>query len=144
MSFYLKIGFLSFLLLAFTMHTCVNTTSVAAAESKENTNPTDSEIVEPIPEMTSINDNVFEDNSEITRQVLITHCGSCHQSTLDTHKAGAIAVFDLDKNASWHTNLSEHHLPGITNRTQNKGEITDEQKEAITVFLELKKTQLEK
>ncbi|MBT8304471.1 MAG: hypothetical protein KJP09_08385, partial [Bacteroidia bacterium] len=84
----------------------------------------------------------FEECSKITRSVLITHCGSCHQSSLDTHKAGAIAIFDLDKGINWHTDLAEEHLHGIAKRTQNKSTVSEQQKEAISIFLELKELEL--
>ncbi len=135
MSYDFKIGLLSFTLLAFIMHNCVQNTSVAKMEDVETP-------VEPISTMPPSDENAFEECSEITHQVLITHCGSCHQSSLKTHKAGAIAIFDLDKNADWHEALSEHDLQGIAQRTQNKSAITDEQNEAIAVFLKLKATQL--
>ena len=84
----------------------------------------------------------FEEASEVTRNTLIPHCGSCHQSTLTTHKPGAIAVFDLDLGPQWHQDLSEENLPGIDDRTKNKSTITDSQREALATFLELKESLL--
>jgi len=135
MSHFIKIGLFSFTLFAFIVHNCKLNTPVVTAE--------DTIIqVESIATITPPDDNAFGESSEITRLILITHCGKCHQSSLETHKAGAIAIFDLDKNTHWHDALSEHHLPGITQRTQNKNSITEEQKEAIALFLELKEKQL--
>ena len=142
MSYNFKIGLFSFALLALIMHNCVVNPTVAKMEVIETSYPSGRQAVEPTATVTTADDTIFEDYSEITRQVLITHCGSCHQSSLETHKAGAIAVFDLDKNADWHDALTQHELPGIENRLQNKSTITKEQKEAIAAFLKLKATQL--
>lgn len=37
------------------------------------------------------------------------HCGTCHQSTRPSHKAAAIAVYDLDRD-DWHTMLTVPRL----------------------------------
>ncbi len=84
----------------------------------------------------------FEECSKITRGVLITFCGSCHQSSLDSHKAGAIKVFDLEMKTNWHVSLSIENLEGIARRTKNKN-TTEQQKKAIATFLELKESQFE-
>ena len=87
-------------------------------------------------------EGAFNTHSETTRKVLITFCGSCHQSSLETHKPAAIAIFDLDKGEDWHKTLVKHHIKGIENRIQNKNPITEEQQKAIIAFLELKESQL--
>ncbi|GAA4278643.1 hypothetical protein [Aquimarina mytili] len=132
-----KIWLLSFALVVLVLRTCVQDMSTSEV----------TDIVPPLEEKKNIstkisNENSFEECSEITRGVLITFCGSCHQSSLDSHKAGAIQVFDLDKMANWHTSLSEENLNGIARRTQNK-DITDQKKEAIATFIKLKELQLE-
>ncbi|NNK61374.1 MAG: hypothetical protein HKP00_12220 [Flavobacteriaceae bacterium] len=136
MSFSFKIGFFSFLLLAVHLQHCNQTTHATKEEHIEVS-------VDSTNAITSVDTEAFEANSNVTRTVLITHCGSCHQSTLPTQKAGAIAVFDLDKNDAWHEDLLEEHLEGIGNRLLNKSDITETQKEAIRVFIELKALQLE-
>ena len=131
-----KIALLSSLaLVAFLAHTCVQKTTTTKVE----------DIAVPVEEkMEAITTHKpsFEECSEITRGVLITHCGSCHQSTLDTHKAAATQFFDLDQGTNWHNALSAENLHGISKRTLNKSTITEQQKEAITTFLELKEAQL--
>ncbi|SHI41757.1 hypothetical protein [Aquimarina spongiae] len=91
---------------------------------------------------TTVNEDSFKTHSETTRKVLITFCGSCHQSSLETHKPAAIAIFDLDKGKYWHATLIHDHIEGIENRIENKSPITREQLHAIEVFLELKASQL--
>ncbi|MEW7292128.1 hypothetical protein [Aquimarina sp. 2304DJ70-9] len=132
---YTKILPLIFALVVFSAHTCVYDTNTSKTE----------DIVVPIEvktEQLTSDKSSFEECSEITRGVLITHCGSCHQSSLESHKAAAIQFFDLDMGVNWHTSLSIENLHGIAQRTQNKSPITEQQKEAITTFLKLKELQL--
>jgi hypothetical protein len=81
--------------------------------------------------------------SEQARLALILPCGRCHQSTLDTHKPGAVAVFDLDAGDLWHTNLDEGKLNGLDSRTKNKAGISEEERVQIAEFVALKRTQLQ-
>ncbi len=136
---YTKILLLFFALVAFSARTCVKDTNTS--EIKDIPAPLEAKPKE-VPKLLTSDKNSFEECSKITRGVLITHCGSCHQSSLESHKAGAIAFFDLDKGINWHTSLSEDNLQGIARRTQNKSTITEQQKEAIAVFLKLKELQL--
>jgi len=135
MSLFTKISLLTLTLIIFLVHNCV-----------QNNNAPKLVNIEPSSESTladsTSSPKSFKACSEITHSVLITHCGSCHQSSLKTHKAGAIAIFDLDQGANWHMALSEENLQGIANRTENKSTISEQQKEAIAVFLELKELQL--
>jgi hypothetical protein len=87
--------------------------------------------------------SAFSKASEGTRQVLIQHCGRCHQSTLATHKAGAIAIFDLDRMDQWHYNLTEETLEGLARRTSNNSSVTDEERAFIEEFVALKQEQLQ-
>lgn len=135
MSYHIKIGLFSFMLLTLVVHNCFLNTSATKREAVLTP-------VEPAPTITVSDKNVFKENSEITRNVLITHCGRCHQSSLETHKKAAIAVFDLDMDADWHLSLLEHNLEGIANRTRNSDKISDDQKSAIAIFLENKAAQL--
>lgn len=80
--------------------------------------------------------------SEGTRVALIEPCGRCHQSTLDTHKAGAIAIFDLDKGEAWHTTLKEEHLSGLERRAMGNASISEEEREQIVAFLAQKRNLL--
>lgn len=131
MSYDIKIACFALTLSVILVHGCLHETSHT---NVENT-------MIPVETSTSLpvsNEKSFEMCSKITREVLITHCGSCHQSSLTTHKSGAIAIFDLDKGANWHNALSEEHLESISNRTENKTSITKMQKEAIASFIKLK------
>ncbi len=134
-NYYTKILPFVVVLVAFSLRTCIQDTS--SSEIVDVKSQTKKAVEHP-----TLKTNEFEECSEITRGVLITHCGSCHQSTLDSHKAAAIKVFDLDKKADWHTSLVLENLEGITSRTENKSTITDQQKEAIATFLELKELRL--
>ncbi len=134
---YTKILLLSFALVAFfSAHTCVQDSNT----SVEYIVPPKVESKKP-SKLSTHDENSFDKCSKITRGVLITFCGSCHQSTLDSHKADAIKVFDLDLGVNWHTSLSQENLEGIARRTQNK-DITEHEKEAITAFLKTKDLQL--
>lgn len=93
---------------------------------------------EPAGQLTS----TFSQSSEATRLVLVEHCGKCHQSTLSSHKPGALAIFDLDAMEDWHVKLTEDNLEGISGRTRNKS-ITDQERAAIREFLTLKEVQLQ-
>lgn len=134
---YTKIALLLFALFAFSARTCVQNSYVSIRDG----------YVAPLEEKTNVlplGDNSFEECSAITREVLIRFCGSCHQSTLDSHKIEAIKFFDLDLGVNWHNSLSEENLPGIARRIENKNEIIKQHKEAITTFLKLKELQLKK
>ncbi|GAA4271553.1 hypothetical protein U6A24_13280 [Aquimarina gracilis] len=134
-NYYTKILPFVVVLVAFSLRTCTKDTGTS--EIVDITSKTDSKI-----DNSTADTGSFEECSEITRGVLITHCGSCHQSSLESHKTGAIKVFDLDKKVDWHTSLALENLEGITSRTKNKSSISDLQKEAIATFLELKALQL--
>ncbi|MGI9550243.1 MAG: hypothetical protein ACR2MT_03510 [Aurantibacter sp.] len=81
----------------------------------------------------------FAESSEGTRLALVEHCGKCHQSTLASHKAGAIAIFDLDAMEEWHIKLTMKNLEGVDGRTKNKSAVTDEERAYIEEFLALKR-----
>lgn len=134
MSYYIQIALFSLVLFAFLPHNCGHDKSVLKKEAAMTP-------VEPINRISSSNESSFEECSEITRKALITHCGSCHQSSLPTHKPGAIAIFDLDKGENWHTSLDEENLEGISKRLLSKSSITEEQKKAVSLFLEIKEKQ---
>ncbi|WP_299436654.1 hypothetical protein [uncultured Aquimarina sp.] len=131
---YTKILLVFFTTLVFSARSCVRDTSTSYAKKDVTSS-------EEKPRPVNADKSTFEENSEITRAVLITHCGSCHQSSLDTHKPEAIKIFDLDMAANWHTSLSVENLPGIADRIKNKPAITSQQKEAIDTFLKLKEWQ---
>ncbi len=80
--------------------------------------------------------------SETTRVALIEPCGSCHQSSLDTHKAGAIAIFDLDQGEQWHLNLKQGNLEGLLGRTKSNSAISEEEYAAIEEFVAQKRAEL--
>ncbi|WP_299217336.1 hypothetical protein [uncultured Aquimarina sp.] len=124
-----------FALVALSVHNCVQDTNSSYVK-KDITSS------EEKPRPVNADKSTFEENSKITRAVLITHCGSCHQSSLDSHKPEAIKIFDLDMATNWHILLSMENLSGIASRTKNKSVITEQQKEAIDIFLKLKELQL--
>ncbi|MFD0862058.1 hypothetical protein ACFQ1M_07550 [Sungkyunkwania multivorans] len=129
----------SFVLLAFLGRGCAgdsNPTSslveVTTESSEKERNPNFSDT------------HSFEKVSEITRLALEKPCGSCHLSSLNTHKPAAIAFFDLDQGPRWHISLTKENLEGMAGRIKDRPSITVEQKEAIAVFLELKGSELKK
>ena len=135
MPYFLKILPLFLVFLGLFARSCARNTPAATMEDIPPSTELQTATTDP-------DDNPFEKCSDMTRTVLVTHCGSCHQSTLKTHKLGAISVFDLDKGADWHTSLVAENLEGISNRLLNKSSVTEEQKEAITRFLEIKEKRL--
>ncbi len=137
MPYSLKISSFLLTFVALCAQSCVHNTHTSKMEDFVPATDLQTTVVNP-------DEGVFEKCSLTTRGVLITHCGSCHQSSLETHKPGAIAIFDLDKGANWHTSLHSEHLEGISNRILNKSSITEEQKEDITRFLEIKEELLKK
>lgn len=84
----------------------------------------------------------FEEVSEHSRIALIEPCGRCHQSSLDTHKKGAIAIFDLDQNENWHSNLKKTHLEGLLGRADGNSAISKDQLQHIEQFIRLKEKML--
>ncbi|NAS13283.1 hypothetical protein [Poritiphilus flavus] len=95
-----------------------------------------------IPENTAEAEKLFEEASEQTRVALIEPCGRCHQSTLKTHKAAAIAFFDLDQGENWHMDLDEDNLEGLAGRANSNKAISDTERENISLFITLKKAKL--
>lgn len=85
----------------------------------------------------------FAEISEGTRIALVQHCGHCHQSTLASHKPGAVAVFDLDAMEQWHNKLTKKNLEGLDRRTKSKASVTEKQRVIIEEFLALKLVQLQ-
>lgn len=98
-------------------------------------------VLSPIPKDTirEAGPPTFLAASENARLVLISHCGSCHQSSLDSHKSGAIAFFDLDMGPDWHVNLKMDNINSLEQRVRSNTSITAQDKEALLHFVELKK-----
>lgn len=86
------------------------------------------------------NSSDISKSSEGTRVALIEPCGRCHQSTLDTHKAGAIAIFDLDQGEQWHLTLKEENLEGLLGRTESNSAISEEEYAIIEEFVSQKRS----
>ncbi len=97
----------------------------------------------PIPETAEEANKQFAEASEGTRLALIEPCGRCHQSTLETHKAAAIAFFDLDQGENWHIDLDEENLEGLARRAKSNKSISETEQENIQLFISLKKSRLE-
>lgn len=81
--------------------------------------------------------------SEQARVALIVPCGRCHQSTLDSHKPGAVAIFDLDAGDAWHTNLDEDKLSGLARRAKGNSSLSEEERGQIASFVDQKRAQLQ-
>ncbi len=105
---------------------------------KQTTIP-DRKETQPYTETTS----TFTETSEATRKTLVQHCGRCHQSTLASHKPGAIAVFDLDRRELWHDKLNVKTLEGLGRRIKTNSSISEEERAVIEEFVALKQSQLE-
>lgn len=82
--------------------------------------------------------------SENTRIALIEPCGRCHQSTLASHKPGAVAIFDLDAGEQWHSNLNKERLNGLDRRTKDNSSLSGEERQQIAEFVALKGAQLQR
>lgn len=85
----------------------------------------------------------FAEVSENTRRTLLLPCGRCHQSTLATHKPGAIAIFDLDAGEQWHSRLNEERLSGLDRRTRGSSSLSDEERAQIAEFVALKRVSMQ-
>lgn len=97
------------------------------------------EEVKPAPDSTAS----FSAVSESARKALVVSCGRCHQSTLDSHKPGAIAVFDLDLGKQWHATLNAEQLTGMDRRAKGNTSLNEEQRRMISAFVALKQAQLQ-
>lgn len=98
-----------------------------------------SEEVTPAPDSTAS----FSVVSESARKALIVSCGRCHQSTLDSHKPGAIAVFDLDLGEQWHATLNAEQLTGMDRRAKGNTTLNKEQRRMIAEFVARKEALLQ-
>ncbi len=85
----------------------------------------------------------FAKVSENTRIALLLPCGRCHQSTLASHKPGAIAIFDLDTGELWHSQLNEERLNGLDRRTKGSSSLSEKERAQIAEFVAIKRTQLQ-
>jgi mono/diheme cytochrome c family protein len=69
----------------------------------------------------------------LARDLAKPHCGSCHQSKLDTAKPAALAVFDLDAE-EWTAPMSRERLHAFLKRLF--GKLDDPQRLRVRRFLE--------
>jgi hypothetical protein len=123
-------------------NTCVQRTARAPAEQTPHSpaadaNPVAEKIIPVTDSLVS-----FSAVSESARSALIISCGRCHQSTLDSHKPGAIAIFDLDQGAQWHAGLNREQLSGLDRRAKGNTSLNEEQRNLIAEFVALKRTHL--
>ena len=81
----------------------------------------------------------FEVVSENTRIALLKPCGRCHQSTLDSYKPGAVAIFDLDAGEQWHSKLNGEQLNGLDRRAKGNSSLSEEERTQIAEFVALKR-----
>lgn len=81
--------------------------------------------------------------SENSRIALLNACGRCHQSTLASHKPGAIAIFDLDSGEQWHSRLNEERLNGLDRRTKGSSSLNEEERAQIAEFVAMKRALLQ-
>ena len=118
------------------VHTCLRPT-----DKKES----DSDPVSLSAKKTAILDTLpnFPTASENARLALIVSCGRCHQSTLESHKPGAVAIFDLDEGEQWHSKLTLERLPGMERRAKGNASLSEEEKDQIVQFITLKRAQLQ-
>jgi hypothetical protein len=65
------------------------------------------------------------------RDVLVARCLPCHQRSNPGHKAGALAIFDVD-DASWSARVSTERLHAISARLAGA---PPAQRDAITRFV---------
>ncbi len=71
--------------------------------------------------------------------LLKSDCASCHRSSLLSFKAGAIAIFDLDKER-WHEGMqTEEHFAGMEKRVMNSEAFSGLEKSHIQAFLDCKR-----
>jgi hypothetical protein len=70
---------------------------------------------------------------EETRDLAKPECGSCHQSSLETAKPGAIAVFDLDAE-DWASRMNADRLYEFLVRID--GDLDESTRPRVRAFLE--------
>jgi hypothetical protein len=84
----------------------------------------------------------FSSLSENARIALVLPCGRCHQSTLESHKPGAVAIFDLDAGELWHSDLNEERLNGLGRRAAGNSSLSEEERGQIAEFVAMKRDRL--
>jgi len=92
-----------------------------------------------------VNESAVDTSLSIVGQahaILINSCGSCHQNSLPTQKAGALAVYDLDDTKNWYKEMTEEEFDGVERRLVNRDQFTEEQAEQMLLFLELARSEL--
>jgi hypothetical protein len=77
-----------------------------------------------VPALGSLRDQV--------RALAQPHCGSCHQGSLPTAKAGALAVFDLER-ADWPTSMKTPQLDKFLGRI--KGKLDEPKLQVVRAFI---------
>jgi hypothetical protein len=105
---------------------------------KSQTEQTTMSLTNPVADTTAS----FSAVSENTRVALIEPCGRCHQSSLASHKPGAVAIFDLDAGEQWHSNLNKERLNGLDRRAMGNSSLSEEERKQIAEFVALKGAQL--
>ena len=76
------------------------------------------------PALASLRDQV--------RALAQPHCGSCHQGSLPTAKAAALAVFDLER-ADWPTSMATPQLDKFLGRI--KGKLDEPKLQVVRAFI---------
>ena len=79
-------------------------------------------------------DRTLADASDRARDALVPTCGSCHRSDLPTAKPGALAIFDLTRDAWWVT-IEDDEYDSLLGRVKGSKEIPDEDKTAVADFV---------
>lgn len=76
----------------------------------------------------------LDKDAESVKEMLKPHCGKCHQSTLPSSLKGAIAVFDLDAQENWYTQMTHDQVEQIPSRMA--GKVDEIEKQTIARFVD--------
>ena len=71
---------------------------------------------------------------EDAREILTTHCGTCHRSDLPTAKAKALAVYDLTEE-DWSARMSRPQLEDALGRLRKNGDVPKGEAERFAEFV---------
>ena len=91
------------------------------------------------------NDILVDSSLSIAHQarvILIKPCGSCHQSSLPTQKAGALAVYDLDDTDNWYKEMTIEEFDGVERRLSNRDQFSEEQAAMMLEFIAFAKEEM--
>lgn len=139
----MTIRFLICLVITLAGAACATSTQEAEAPSSEAQTASDPPAAEPCEEQAVMPETQAEESempaaanpwAEPAREVLLPHCGKCHNGTLPTSLPGARAVYDLSE-AIWYARIAPQQYDGMLQRVRSHSAIPEDDKSAIENFV---------